>query len=143
MTKFPPTAPDVFLYQGNIGSAAITGLVHHGYSVGVHDKFNNYFEKNQRPGLTWFSSPTTLACNSDVLLTCLPGPRDVISVMENDGVLRAMRVGSIWLAHESTDPEEAERWGALSASIGIRMLEAPLTGGIELIRQFTFLCTDS
>ena len=65
----------------------------------------------------------------DVLLTCLPAPPDVVALMEGSGVLRALRPGAVWIAHETTVPEEAERFGALSGARGVRMLEAPLTGG--------------
>ena len=64
----------------------------------------------------------------DILLTALPAPPDVKILMEDSGVLDAMRPGTIWIAHETTLPEESERFGVLASSKGIRMLEAPLTG---------------
>ena len=121
---------------GNIGTSAAEGLHRAGYSVLIHDKYDKKQRGVSKPRLAWCDDPCDLARRCDVLLTCLPAPPDVRVLMEEQGVLNALRRGSVWIAHESTIPEESEYFGAQSNARGIRMLEAPLTGGIELIRQF-------
>ena len=81
--------------------------------------------------LQWVDCPRKLAAMVDIMLTALPAPPDVKILMEDTGVLDAMRPGTIWIAHETTIPEESERFGIMAKSKGIHMLEAPLTGAFH------------
>jgi len=78
------------------------------------------------------ASVAASAC--DVLITALPAPQHVREVMEKQGILRALRPGTIWIDHTTTDPAEAVRLAVLAKQHKVRPLEAPLTGGLELLK---------
>ena len=42
-----------------------------------------------------------------------------------------MRPGSTWIDNSTTDRDETARLAALAAAQGVRMLEAPVTGGVH------------
>ena len=46
--------------------------------------------------------------------------------MEEGGALKAMKPGSMWIDHTSTDPEEPPRLAKVAAASGVRYVEVSL-----------------
>lgn len=120
---------------GNIGSACVTGLLRKGFGNVYVNDVNPEAHKSLPPGTTFVHSVQELAPLVEVLITALPKPPHVRAVMEQGGVLQSLRKGSIWIDHTSTSPDESRRFAVLCEERGVRMLEAPLTGGLELLKQ--------
>lgn len=43
--------------------------------------------------------------------------------------------GALWIDHTSTDPDEPPRLAEKTEALGVRYVEAPLTGGVTLLRD--------
>ena len=119
---------------GTVGSAVAGALIEHGYEVTVHDKLRASAEPLLGLGAGWADTPAALARRVDVLLTALPAPQHVRAAMEEAGALEALPEGSLWVDHTSTDPDEPRRLAAAALARGVRYVEAPITGGVTLLR---------
>ena len=74
-------------------------------------------------------SAASLAAASDIVLLVLRDDEDVDGILEEGGVLAAMRPGSILVNHGTGDPQRAQLMATRAAERGITMLDAPVSGG--------------
>ena len=120
---------------GNIGGVMAANLIKEGYRLIVHDLEYKAAEKLIAAGAEWADTPQALAAEADTIITSLPGPPQVRSVMESkQGVFSGIRAGATWIDMSTTDAEEVERLGIIAAEKDVSVLEAPLTGGVTLAR---------
>ena len=71
-----------------------------------------------------------LAGQSDVVITMLPGPPEVEAVVAGDGgLLDSMDRGTLLVDMSTSSPVLARRLAATAFERGIRMLDAPVSGG--------------
>ena len=61
--------------------------------------------------------------------------------MEESALMNELKKGTIWIDHTSTDPDEAVRLSSKGNNKGLKVIEAPLTGGLQLLKigQMTVL----
>lgn len=135
---------------GQIGAAVAQGLLRQGHTVTVHDPQETNRAALTAAGATWVGSAAETLCGSeghDLLITALPAPPHVRTVMEgkgadegglgdgtrDGGLLAQLAPGSAWIDHTTTHPEETRRLHGLAEERGLRPLEAPLTGGYQLL----------
>lgn len=72
------------------------------------------------------------ARDADVVLTSLPGPAEIeAAVMDEGGLLEAMREGSVYVDLSTNSPTLVRRLAAQLAERSIAMLDAPVSGGVE------------
>jgi 3-hydroxyisobutyrate dehydrogenase len=119
---------------GIVGTAVAKALLASGHSVTVHDMFKDKAQPLLDAGASWADSPALLAKELDVLLTALPAPQHVRAAMEEQGALEALPKGALWIDHTSTDPDEPPRLAKRTQALGLRYVEAPITGGVTLLR---------
>jgi 3-hydroxyisobutyrate dehydrogenase len=121
---------------GSIGSIMALNLVKAGYSLVVCDLKPDSAKECTAEGATWTADPCELAKAADIVITSLPGPSEVASIMEGESnLLSCLRPGCTWVEMSTTDTNEVKRLGKIAASKGIEMLEAPVTGGLVLARK--------
>jgi 3-hydroxyisobutyrate dehydrogenase len=66
------------------------------------------------------------------VFTCLPSPQVIDRVVTGpDGILAGLAAGGTWIDNSTNDQEETMRLAALCTAQGVRMLEAPVTGGVH------------
>ena len=46
-------------------------------------------------------------------------------------IQEALPKGALWIDHTSTDPDEPARLALKTVALGLRYVEAPLTGGVS------------
>lgn len=127
----------VVVGAGQVGEACALGLLRHGHKVKVHDPSDRNRKSLEAEGATWVSGLEDVANQvgqHDVLVTALPAPPQVRDVMEGAGVLENLKAGSFWFDHTTTDPNEARRLHGQAKCRGVHSLEAPLTGGYQLLQ---------
>jgi len=121
-----------YIGLGNLGVHLAASLQRAGHTLTVNDLHRSAAAPLEAAGATWADSPAAVAAASDVVFTCLPSPAAVAAVVAGEsGLLSAMRPGSTWVDNSTTDQAEVLRLSALAAERGIRMLEAPVTGGVH------------
>ncbi|MBC6497598.1 MAG: NAD(P)-dependent oxidoreductase [Alphaproteobacteria bacterium GM7ARS4] len=84
----------------------------------------------QRYGGTDAKTPKECAQRSDILLLCLGGDDDVLSVMQShDGVLYGLNKGTLIIDHTTTSATMARQLARQGQEQGWSFLDAPVSGG--------------
>ncbi|MCM2679235.1 NAD(P)-dependent oxidoreductase [Echinimonas agarilytica] len=76
-----------------------------------------------------FQSAIDAVQHADIVCLCIGRDEDVIELLEQQGVMRAMKPGAIIIDHTTTSAELAERMSTLAASYQLSFLDAPVSGG--------------
>jgi len=116
-----------FIGLGIMGSSMALNLRKGGFDVLVHDLRRAAAAPHLTAGCAWAESPAALASEVDIVLTSLPGPREVEAVA--DGLLEAMRPGAPWFDLSTNSPTVMRRLHARFAARGLPVLDAPVSGG--------------
>ncbi|WP_438751016.1 NAD(P)-dependent oxidoreductase [Pararhizobium sp. O133] len=121
-----------FIGLGHLGQHLAGSLVRAGFSVIIHDRDKSRAEPLVERGATWAESVQALAHEVDAVITCLPSPAISQAVLTGpEGVLSGLKPGGTWIEMSTLDQTDIERLAAIAAEKGIRMLEAPVTGGVH------------
>lgn len=122
-----------YIGLGNLGGHLAMSLIREGFDVTVHDKDASLGERHVKAGAKWAASAADLAGQVDVVMTCLPSPT-VCELVLNQ-CLSAMKPGSVWIENSTLGRDEIRHLAGLAEARGIRVLEAPVTGGVHLAAQ--------
>ncbi|MFJ9544361.1 NAD(P)-dependent oxidoreductase [Streptomyces sp. NPDC101225] len=114
--------------MGRMGAPICANLVSVARAVAVHDVDPAREQAAWACGATWCSSAPETAAAADVLITVLPGPADVDTVM-SDAVLDALAPGATWIDLTSSSPTAAAPVRERARAHGVEVLEAPMGGG--------------
>jgi len=121
-----------FIGLGNLGRHLAASLLRAGFELTVHDLNPAAADDVLGGGAVWAASPRETAARADSVITCLPSPAAVDSVVSGeDGVLAGLRPGGAWIDMSTNDRHEIKRLAALAAAKGLGCLEAPVTGGVH------------
>ncbi len=117
-----------FIGLGTMGSPmALNARTKGGFDMIVHDLRREASLPHVEAGARWADNVAELAREADVVLTSLPGPKEVESVGE---VLKAnLRKGTAWFDLSTNSPTVVRKLHAHFAEQGIAMLDAPVSGG--------------
>jgi 3-hydroxyisobutyrate dehydrogenase len=117
-----------FIGLGTMGaSMALNARVKGGYDLVVHDLRRDAAKPHLAAGCVWADSPAAVAKDADVVLTSLPGPRDVEAVAE--GLIQTLRPGTPWFDLSTNSPTVMRRLHQRFAAKGLPVLDAPVSGG--------------
>jgi 3-hydroxyisobutyrate dehydrogenase len=121
-----------YIGLGNLGAHLAASLVRAGHAVTVTDLDRGAAASLLAAGAHWADTPADVAAAADVVFTCLPSPAAVNAVVTGEfGLLSRMKPGSTWIDNSTTDQAETHRLAAIAAQHHVRMLEAPVTGGVH------------
>jgi 3-hydroxyisobutyrate dehydrogenase-like beta-hydroxyacid dehydrogenase len=119
-----------FIGLGAMGGPMAANLQRAGHELRVHDARREAAAALVASGAVWADVPAQAASGVEVLFTCLPGPAEVEAVALGDGgLLEAMEAGSVWFDLTTNSPHVVRRLSATFAARGVRMLDAPVSGG--------------
>ncbi len=119
-----------FIGLGNVGGKLAASLQRNGFDLVVYDLDRTAAQSLVDNGGLFADSARQLAATTDIVITCLPSPQAVADVMESDdGILRGMRPGQIWMEMSTTDATEVRRLGERVGKLGASTLDAPVSGG--------------
>ncbi|MCY7299874.1 MAG: NAD(P)-binding domain-containing protein, partial [Ilumatobacteraceae bacterium] len=117
---------------GNLGVHLASSLLRAGHVLTVTDLHQEAAAGLVAAGATWADTAQAVAEASDVVFTCLPSPAAVDAVVAGrDGVLAGLCAGGTWIDNSTNDRDETLRLAALAATKAVRVLEAPVTGGVH------------
>ena len=119
-----------YIGLGNLGGHLAHSLIKKGYKVTVYDLDPKLAERHVRDGATLAASPAELAAQVDVVFTCLPSPTVSEKVLSQ--ILTTLKPGSTWIENSTHGRDEMVRLAAMAEAKGIKVLEAPVTGGVHL-----------
>ncbi|MEY9966843.1 3-hydroxyisobutyrate dehydrogenase [Streptacidiphilus sp. MAP12-16] len=117
-----------FIGLGHMGGPMALNLLKAGFAVTVHDARREAAEEHLTAGASWADSAADCAARSDLLVTMLPGPRQVEAVLLRAGAAAALRPGSTWMDMSTSAPETARRVAEVLDPRGVQHLDAPVSG---------------
>ncbi|NND01732.1 MAG: NAD(P)-dependent oxidoreductase [Acidimicrobiia bacterium] len=119
-----------FIGLGNVGGKLARSLQRNGFQLILRDLEDDIASDMLEAGAKWAETPRALAEAADVIITCLPSPAAVSTVMESDdGVIAGLGPGKTWLEMSTTDEAEVRRIGALVEQTGAAPVDCPVSGG--------------
>jgi 3-hydroxyisobutyrate dehydrogenase len=119
-----------YIGLGNLGGHLAHSLVKKGYEVTVFDLDRSLAERHLKDGAHWADTPAELAGKVDAVFTCLPSPSVSEKVLAQ--ILTTLKPGSSWIENSTNGRDEMIRLAGMAEAKGIRVLEAPVTGGVHL-----------
>jgi 3-hydroxyisobutyrate dehydrogenase len=119
-----------YIGLGNLGGHIAASLQRAGFEIVVNDIDKALAERHITAGATWAATPAELAAQVDHVFTCLPSP--AVSERVLAGILGGLKPGGTWIENSTLGRDEMQRLAAMAADRGIRVLEAPVTGGVHL-----------
>lgn len=119
-----------YIGLGNLGGHLAHSLVKKGYKVTVFDIDPALAQRHVEDGASLATSPADLAAKVDHVFTCLPSPTVSEKVLAE--ILTTLKPGSTWIENSTNGRDEMQRLAAMAEARGIKVLEAPVTGGVHL-----------
>ena len=125
-----------FIGLGNLGRNLAASLLRAGFDLTVHDSNPAAAEPMLKAGARWADDPQSLAALVDAVITCLPSPEVSRRVLAGPrGILAGLKSNGTWIEMSTNDEAEVIALSELASARQIRMLEAPVTGGVHLAAQ--------
>lgn len=119
-----------FIGIGTMGGHMAYNLCKAEYEVMVNDLNRDLSKRHLEVGATWGDSVKTIAQSNEVIMTSLPGPKEVQDVaLRADGLLANMKPGSVWFDLSTNSVTVVRALHAQFKAKGIHMLDAPVSGG--------------
>lgn len=119
-----------FIGLGAMGAPLATRLLDAGHALVVHTRRRDSAAALVARGAEWVATPRELAGRVDTVVTMLPGPREVESVVHgDDGLLAGLASGATLIDMTTNAPSTVRALGAELARGGVTLLDAPVSGG--------------
>ncbi|MDB5811225.1 MAG: 3-hydroxyisobutyrate dehydrogenase [Betaproteobacteria bacterium] len=116
-----------FIGLGTMGASMALNAQKAKHQLIVNDLRRDAAAPHIKGGAEWADTPRAVAERADVILTSLPGPREVEAIA--DDVLAGMQPGAAWFDLSTNSPTVVRKLSARFAAKGFAMLDAPVSGG--------------
>lgn len=121
-----------------MGNPMARNLLKAGHDLTIHDVRREAGKNLEHAGAKWEDHPKAVAARSEVVLTSLPGPREVEWVVSgDDGVFTGLSEGHGYIDLSTNSPTVMRRFAEIGDEQGIRVLDAPVSGGVFGARDAT------
>ena len=120
-----------FIGLGNMGGPMALNLIKAGHTLIVHDARREAAAPHLAKGATWADSPRAVARASELVLTSLPGPKEVEAVaLGPDGIIHGAVTGTVYADLSTGSPTMMRMLHAAFRDKGVHVLDAPVSGGV-------------
>ena len=121
---------------GKMGSAFATNLLSKRNEVHVYNRNKERLRGLVAKGAVAHSSPVELAKSVEIVITSVTD-QDVVDslVTGENGALRGMKKGSLWIEMSTIDPDASIRQADLAKRAAVDRLDAPVIGNPEMAAQ--------
>lgn len=127
-----------FIGLGAMGLPMAENLLLHGYELYVTVNRNpKPVEQLKRKGAAELRSVEEIAAKCDILITILPADSEMEDVLLSESILSALSPDKILIEMTSGSPDTMKKIGDVYSSKGIRVLDAPVSGGTIGAQQGT------
>ncbi|MEM4374641.1 MAG: NAD(P)-dependent oxidoreductase [Nitrososphaerota archaeon] len=125
-----------FIGLGNMGYPIALNLIKAGYRLVVYDVLWERMERLIKEGASGAGSPKDLAESVSLVMTSLPTPESLEQVVAGrGGILEGAREGSVIVMLDTISPATARRLACEAGRKGVKVLDAPVSGGPYLARE--------
>ncbi len=130
MTVNPENTTVGFIGLGIMGVSMAGHLRTAGYALKVYNRTQSKAEGLIAAGAEWCDSPGAVAAACDVVITMVGYPSDVEAVyLGAGGIIERAKPGALLIDMTTSSPALAERLAKAGAARGLRVLDAPVSGG--------------
>lgn len=119
-----------YIGLGNLGGHLAASLLQAGHRVTVYDRNPALAERHAVLGATVAPSVSALAEAVDHVFTCLPNPAVSEAVLAE--LMTGLKPGATWIENSTLGRDDVLRLAGLARIGQVRLLEAPVTGGVHL-----------
>ncbi|MBT2305211.1 NAD(P)-dependent oxidoreductase [Variovorax paradoxus] len=119
-----------FIGLGNMGRGMAARLVQAGHDTVVHDVRDELRGQFESRGAAWAGSAQEVGDVAEMVAISLPTPRVVEQVLLGDGGLIKGRAVRIVVDTSTTGPEVSRRAAQRLGERGIKLVDAPVSGGM-------------
>ena len=116
-----------FIGLGTMGSHMALNAIKGGHTLVVNDLRREAAKPHLEAGATWADNAEAAAKDAEIVLTSLPGPKEVEAVGE--GLIKGMKAGAAWFDLSTNSPTVVRRLHERFKAKGIPMLDSPVSGG--------------
>jgi 3-hydroxyisobutyrate dehydrogenase len=118
-----------FIGLGHMGAPMSGTILAAGYDLVVHDLRREAAAGLLAAGAQWAPSPQRAGAGRDVVITMLPGPRQVEeALLGRGGLLSGLPAGAVWIDMSTSVPAVADRIRVLAEARRVAVLDAPVSG---------------
>src|SRR5262245_23626769 len=119
-----------FIGLGIMGRPMAKNLIKAGHALVVHSRSRGPVDELVAAGAKSASTSREVGSQTDVLITMLPNSPDVeLVALGKDGIVEGARRGLLFLDMSTISPLVSQKVGKALADKGVRMLDAPVSGG--------------
>ena len=127
-----------FIGLGIMGSRMVKNVLKAGYAVRAQNRTAAKAEALKPLGATVVATPREAAAGAEVVVTMVADPPALAAVLEGpDGVFAGCRRGTLVVDMSTVDPGTSQAMAGKARALGLRYLEAPVTGGVGAAEQGT------
>ncbi|HXZ44299.1 MAG TPA: NAD(P)-dependent oxidoreductase [archaeon] len=125
-----------FIGLGIMGGRMVKNVLKAGYSVQVYNRTVGKTEAVRVLGAKVSTSPREAATGADAVITMVSDPTALAAVLEGpDGVFAGCCPGTLVIDMSTVDPETSRAMAGRAQALGLRYVEAPVTGGVGAAEQ--------
>ena len=119
-----------FIGLGIMGRPMAKNLLKAGYPLIVHSRSQGPVQELVGAGAKAASTPRDVAAQCDVVIAMLPNSPDVeLVALGKDGLIEGAKRGQLLADMSTISPLVSQKVGKALAAKGVRMLDAPVSGG--------------
>lgn len=121
-----------FIGLGIMGQGMAANLLKAGYAVCVWNRTASRADALVEAGATRGESPSNVAEQCDIIITCVSDTPDVEAViLGENGVIHGVKSGALVIDMSTISPQATREIADKLAEKGAHMLDAPISGGSE------------
>ena len=121
-----------FIGMGTMGGPMAQNILNAGHEVTVHNRTREREEPLEQAGAQRAASPQEAAAGAEIIVICVSDTPDVeATVLGNNGVIHGAQQGAIVVDMSTISPIATRRIAEALKEKGIKMLDAPVSGGSE------------
>lgn len=119
-----------FIGLGIMGKPMAKNLLRAGYSLVVYNRRREPVEDLVKEGALSSNSPKEVAERAEIIITMLPDSPEVQEViLGKDGIIQGLKPNSVVIDMSSINPLVTQKIAKTLEQKGVKMLDAPVSGG--------------
>src|ERR1700736_1135046 len=120
-----------FIGLGMMGSHMVANLQKAGHDLAVYDVRREAGEPALKRGARWAETPADAARQSEMVMTSLPGPKEVeLVALGANGIIHGAQPGSYYVDVSTSSPTLIRRIYKVLGERGVKVADAPVSGGV-------------
>ena len=131
-----------FIGLGNMGGPMAANLARAGFTVSAFDLSPAAQERAQAAGCHIAATPAEAVASADAVVSMLPNGAIVEALYIDQGLLAALRPGTLVIDSSTVAPATSRRVAAAAIKHSLRFIDAPVSGGVAVATagKLAFMC---